>query len=79
MALSVISTDPETMGGTPAFRGTRVHIQTLFDYLGGGDSLEFFLENYPSVTREQALSVLTQAGHVLLAAYELPDTYAPAA
>lgn len=69
---AVISTDPETMGGTPVFRGTRVHIQTLFDYLSGGDSLEFFLENYPSVSREQALQVLELAGRVLVTAYELP-------
>lgn len=79
MTLSAISTDPETLGGAPVFRGTRVYVQTLFDYLSGGDSVDFFLENYPSVTREQALSVLAQAGHVLLAAYELPETYAPAA
>jgi uncharacterized protein (DUF433 family) len=79
MTSSVISTDPETLGGAPVFRGTRVYIQTLFDYLAGGDSLDFFLENYPHITREQALAVVAQAGHVLVAAYEPFDADAPAA
>ncbi len=52
-----ITIDPETMGGTPVFTGTRVPIQTLFDYLME-DSLEVFLENFPGVARSQALEVL---------------------
>jgi uncharacterized protein (DUF433 family) len=53
-----IETDAEKMGGEPVFFGTRVPIQNLFDYIEGGDSLETFLEHFPSVTREQALGVL---------------------
>ena len=69
MSLSVISIDPETMSGTPVFRGTRVHIQTLFDYLGGGDSIDFFLENYPSVSRSQAYAVIGLAAEAMLAPF----------
>jgi uncharacterized protein (DUF433 family) len=53
--------------GTPVFVGTRVPARTLFDYLEGGDSLEEFLDNYPSVTREQAVSFLEEAGRAALA------------
>jgi uncharacterized protein (DUF433 family) len=53
--------DPEIMHGLPVFRGTRVPVQTLFEYLAGGDSLEDFLEGFPSVTRDQALEVLGNA------------------
>ena len=48
---SVIHIDPEVLGGTPVFRGTRVPIQSLFDYLEGGDSLAVFLEQFPTVAR----------------------------
>lgn len=54
----IIEIDPEKMSGTPVFRGTRVPIQHLFDYLEGGDSLEVFLDHFPTVTREQAIGVL---------------------
>ena len=53
-----ISRDPEIMSGALVFRGTRVLAQTLFDYLEGGDSLDEFLDDFPTVTREQALGVL---------------------
>jgi uncharacterized protein (DUF433 family) len=53
-----INIDPEIMSGAPVFRGTRVTIQTLFDYLEGGHPLDEFLEGFPSVTREQVLEVL---------------------
>ncbi|MBI5473287.1 MAG: DUF433 domain-containing protein [Ignavibacteriae bacterium] len=56
-----ITIDPETMGGTPVFTGTRVPIQSLFDYLEGGYALEVFLENFPSVSKEKALEVLNTA------------------
>jgi uncharacterized protein (DUF433 family) len=62
-----IHSDPEIMGGTPVFVGTRVPFQTLFDYLEAGDPLNEFLENFPSVTREQAVAVL-EAGMTLLLA-----------
>ena len=62
-----ITRDPETMHGTPVFRGTRVPVQTLFEYLAGGDTLEDFLEGFPSVSRELALSALEEAKQLLLA------------
>jgi uncharacterized protein (DUF433 family) len=58
--LSII-TDPEIMGGTPVFAGTRVPIQTLFDYLMDGCTLDEFLDNFPTVTREVALHLLAHA------------------
>ena len=63
----VIHSDPDTLGGTPVFVGTRVPFQTLFDYLEAGDSLAEFLEDFPSVTREQAVAALEQAKDALLA------------
>ena len=57
-----INIDPETMGGTPVFTGTRVPIQALFDYIESGESLNEFLENFPSVKREFAVQVLKMAG-----------------
>lgn len=57
----VIVRDAEIMHGTPVFSGTRVPIQTLFDYLEGGETLEDFLEGFPSVLRDAALRVLEGA------------------
>ena len=54
----LIERDPEKLSGTPVFAGTRVPIKNLFDYLEGGDSLDVFLDDFPTVTREQALAVL---------------------
>ena len=62
-----ITTDPETMHGVPVFLGTRVPVQTLFDYLAGGDTLEDFLEGFPTVSRAVALEALEQAKQLLLA------------
>jgi uncharacterized protein (DUF433 family) len=62
-----ITGDPETMHGVPVFRGTRVTVQTLFDYLEGGDTLEDFLEGYPTVSRSLALQALEEAKQLLLA------------
>jgi uncharacterized protein (DUF433 family) len=56
-----ITLDPEIMHGTPVFRGTRVPVQTLFDYLEGGDTLEDFLEGFPTVSRDLAISALRTA------------------
>jgi uncharacterized protein (DUF433 family) len=53
------------MSGTPVFRGTRVPVRLLFDYLSGGDTLEFFLEGFPMVSREMALAALAEAGDAL--------------
>jgi uncharacterized protein (DUF433 family) len=55
---SVVRCDPEVLGGTPVFAGTRVPIKNLVDYLAAGDSLERFLDHFPSVTREQAVAAL---------------------
>ena len=62
-----ITRDPETMHGVPVFRGTRVPVQTLFDYLEGGDTLEDFLEGFPTVRRPLALEALEEARKLLLA------------
>jgi uncharacterized protein (DUF433 family) len=58
--------DPETMHGIPVFRGTRVPVQTLFDYLEGGESLDDFLAGFPTVSRALALNALEEARTLLL-------------
>jgi len=65
MDSDVINVDPEILGGTPVFRGTRVPIESLFDHLEGGVSLDEFLEDFPSVSREQAIEVLELAEKVI--------------
>jgi uncharacterized protein (DUF433 family) len=61
----VVHKDPEILGGTPVFVGTRVPVKILFDYLEAGDSLEVFLDEFPSVTREQAVAALELAREVV--------------
>jgi uncharacterized protein (DUF433 family) len=61
MKQSVVSCNAEVMGGAPVFRGTRVPIQTLFDYLEAGDSIDEFLQGFPSVSREQVIAFLEEA------------------
>ena len=63
----VIHSDPEILGGTPVFVGTRVPFQTLLDYLEAGDNLDEFLDDFPTVTREKAIAALEQAKEALLA------------
>jgi uncharacterized protein (DUF433 family) len=63
----VIHSDAEILGGTPVFVGTRVPVQTLVDYLEGGYSVDGFLDNFPSVRREQVNAFLDQATQALLA------------
>lgn len=58
---SQVQVDPEILGGTPVFQGTRVPVQSLFDYLEAGDSLDVFLNRFPSVARAQAVAVLEEA------------------
>jgi len=58
---TVVHSDPNILGGTPVFVGTRVPVQNLIDYLEAGDSLEDFLNSFPSVTREQAIAALELA------------------
>jgi uncharacterized protein (DUF433 family) len=62
---TVVHRDPEILGGTPVFAGTRVPVKTLFDYLGAGDSLEVFLDAFPSVSRTQAVAALEMAREVI--------------
>ncbi|MGH8433939.1 MAG: DUF433 domain-containing protein [Pseudomonas sp.] len=62
----VVHSDPEILGGTPVFVGTRVPVQSLFDYLEGGETLDEFLRQFPSVTRDQAVAALDQARDSLL-------------
>ena len=62
---SIIVRNPKILGGTPVFRGTRVPLQALFDSLEGGETLEEFLEGYPSVSREMAIAALEEAQQLL--------------
>ena len=61
MNYNAINIDPEVLGGTPVFNGTRVPIQALFDYIETGETLEEFLENFPTVSKQQAIAVLEMA------------------
>ncbi len=62
----VVHSDPDILGGTPVFVGTRVPVRALLDYLEAGDSLHEFLEDFPSVSREQAVAALERAKQVLV-------------
>jgi len=64
---SLIKRSEDILGGTPVFAGTRVPVQTLFDYLEGGDSLDEFLDDFPAVSREHAIKVLEKMKEVFLA------------
>nr|VFJ67491.1 MAG: Uncharacterized conserved protein, DUF433 family [Candidatus Kentron sp. FW] len=64
---SVITIHPEIMGGTPVFKGTRVPVQTFIEYLEGGDSIDDFLDGFPTVSREQTIALLEEAKEKLLA------------
>ncbi len=63
---NIIVKDPEILGGTPVFRGTRVPFQALLDYLEGGQTLAEFLEDFPTVTREHAVAALEPAKTLLV-------------
>ena len=63
---SVVQSDPDVLGGTPVFVGTRVPLQALLDYLEAGRPLDEFLDDFPSVTREQAVAALEEAKRVLV-------------
>ena len=65
----VFHSDPEIMGGTPVFTGTRVPVQNLLDYLEGGDSIDDFLEGFPTVKREQVIGFNEAAKEKLLVAH----------
>lgn len=68
MIAPLITCAPDIMGGTPVFAGTRVPVQTLLDYLEGGESIDDFLEGFPTVTREQVVAFLEEAGARMMAA-----------
>ena len=63
----IVHSNPEILGGTPVFVGTRVPVRTLLVYLEGGETLEEFLDNYPTVSREQAVAFLEESANTLLA------------
>ncbi len=63
----VVVVDPEIMGGTPCFAGTRVPVRTLLDYLEGGDPLAEFLEDFPTVSRKKAVAFLEESAEAVLA------------
>jgi uncharacterized protein (DUF433 family) len=62
MKRAIVSRDPEIMGGTAVFCGTRVPVQTLIDYLDGGETIDDFLEGFPSVSRGQVMAFLEHTG-----------------
>lgn len=66
MKTHIVSINSEVMGGTPVFRGTRVPVQTLIDYLEGGESIDDFLKGFPTVTREQVIELLEDAKEKIL-------------
>ncbi len=68
---TLIESDPEKLSGTPVFCGTRVPVKNLFDYLEGGDSLDVFLDDFPTVSREQAIGVLELFKKKILDEYEI--------
>ncbi|WP_322745546.1 DUF433 domain-containing protein [Plectonema radiosum] len=62
----IISVSPDVMGGTPVFTGTRVPVKTLLDYLKAGESIDDFLDGFPTVNREQVVAFLEEAGKQLV-------------
>ena len=76
MIYGAINIDPETMGGTPVFFGTRVPVQTLFDYMEGGYDLNEFLDDYPTVSKEVAIQVLEMAKKTLTTEKMLHENFA---
>jgi len=76
MHFGSINIDPEIMSGTPVFNGTRVPIKNLFDYIEGGDSLEEFLDDFPSVSRIAAIEVLEMAKKSLTSEKILNENFA---
>jgi uncharacterized protein (DUF433 family) len=76
MKYGAINIDPETMGGTPVFTGTRVPVQSLFDYIESGETLGEFLENFPSVKKKYALEVLQMARKTMTTEKVLNENFA---
>ena len=78
-AKQIVHTDPEILGGTPVFIGTRVPVHALIDFLEGGDTIEDFLENYPGVSREQQRASDDGAGRWAAGIYWVEPGHFPAA
>jgi uncharacterized protein (DUF433 family) len=76
---SMIHSDPAILGGTPVFRGTRVPVKNLVDYLAAGDTPDQFLDDFPTVKREQAVAALEQAVAALELAAKDPERRTPSA
>lgn len=66
MAQDLIVRDPDILGGTPVFRGTRVPFQALLDYIEGGQTIDEFLDDFPTVTHEAAVAALESASSLLV-------------
>ena len=64
---SIVRSDPQILGGTPVFTGTRVPVKALWDYIEGGETLDTFLDHFPSVTRDQAVAALELSRERLVA------------
>ena len=75
---AIITINPDTLGGTPVFRGTRVPVESLFDHVEAGVPLDEFLEDFPSVNREQAVALL-EAASKLLTSKNVEQLYAAVA
>ena len=75
MHYGVVNIDPEILGGTPVFNGTRVPVQTLFDYMEGGYPLKEFLDDFPSVTHDQTIQLLQTAKKWLTTEKLLNENY----
>jgi uncharacterized protein (DUF433 family) len=75
MQYGQVSIDPEVMSGSPVFAGTRVLIQSLFDYIEGGETLTEFLDDFPSVSKEAALAVLEMAKRSLISEKLLHENF----
>lgn len=71
----LITSDPDRLGGTPCFAGTRVPVKTLFDHLAAGDPLDVFLDDFPDISREQAIAVLNASRAALFAAAIVREAY----
>jgi uncharacterized protein (DUF433 family) len=65
----IVHSDPEVVSGTPVFVGTRVPAKALIDYLTGGETIDEFLDDFPGVSREQAIAFLEEVGRALLVRY----------
>ena len=76
MLYKEISIDPEVMSGTPVFAGTRVPIKNLFDYIEGGEDLTEFLDDFPSVSKASAVSVLEMAKRTMISEKVLYENFA---